>query len=115
MIHCSSKAEAEQLLEKLKERMQEYELELHPEKTKIVYCRNYQRKEEYENISFDFLSYSFQPGKMRDKFGRGNKTFMVYSPAMSNKALERINQPAYSSSTRSTPADIFLILQSYAF
>ncbi|MBX3257689.1 MAG: hypothetical protein KF862_26410 [Chitinophagaceae bacterium] len=86
MIHCSSKAEAEQLLEKLKARMQEYELELHSEKTKIVYCKSYQRKEEYEKISFDFLSYSFQPRKMRDKFGRGNKTFMVYSPAMSNKA-----------------------------
>lgn len=86
VIHCSSKEEAEQLLVKLKVRMQECELELHPEKTKIVYCKNYQRSEAYENISFDFLSYSFQPRRMRDKFGRGNKTYMVYSPAMSNKA-----------------------------
>lgn len=86
VIHCSSKEEAEQLQVKLKARMQEYELELHPEKTKIVYCKNDQRKEEYENNSFDFLSYSFHPRKMRDKYGRGNKTFMVFSPAMSNKA-----------------------------
>ncbi|KAK6020853.1 hypothetical protein OSTOST_13486, partial [Ostertagia ostertagi] len=42
VLHCSSKEEAEQLLEKLKARMGEYELELHPEKTKIVYCKNYE-------------------------------------------------------------------------
>ena len=43
VIHCKSKEEAEDLLEKLKVRMQEYALELHPEKTKIVYCKNYRR------------------------------------------------------------------------
>ena len=43
VIHCKSKEEAEDLLEKLKERMQEYALKLHPQKTKIVYCKNYRR------------------------------------------------------------------------
>ena len=43
VIHCNSREEAEQLLEKLKTRMYEFELTLHPEKTKIVYCKNYQR------------------------------------------------------------------------
>ena len=43
VIHCQSKAGAERILTQLKERMQDYELELHPEKTKIVYCKNYRR------------------------------------------------------------------------
>ena len=55
VIHCSSKEEAEQLLEKLKIRMQQYGLELHPEKTKIVYCQNYLRKEKHDNNSFTFF------------------------------------------------------------
>ena len=66
VIHCKSKDEAEQLLEKLKERMRQYELELHPDKTKIVYCKNYFRTEKYDNNSFTFLSYSFQPRTMGD-------------------------------------------------
>ena len=59
VIHCKSKEEAEDLLEKLKVRMQEYALELHPEKTKIVYCKNYRRNKTHDNRSFTFLSYSF--------------------------------------------------------
>ena len=89
VIHCSSKEEAEQLLEKLKVRMQEYELELHPEKTKIVYCKNYQRNDKHDNESFTFLSYSFQPRTVKDKFGR-EKRLLVFSAAISNEAKTRI-------------------------
>jgi len=42
VVHCSNKEEAEQMLEGLRARMSEFELTLHPEKTKIVYCKNYQ-------------------------------------------------------------------------
>jgi retron-type reverse transcriptase len=49
VIHCSSKEEAEQMLEELKARMQEFELTLHPEKTKMVYCKNYQRIDKHDN------------------------------------------------------------------
>src|SRR5674476_892306 len=66
IIHCSSREQAEQLLENLKARMQQYELELHPEKTKIVYCKNYQRHDKHDNNSFTFLSYSFQPRTVKD-------------------------------------------------
>ncbi len=61
VVHCSSKEEAEQMLEKLKARMGAFDLTLHPEKTKIVYARNYQRTEKHDKESFTFLSYSFQP------------------------------------------------------
>ncbi|HZH64601.1 MAG TPA: group II intron reverse transcriptase/maturase, partial [Flavisolibacter sp.] len=69
VIHCRSKEEAERLLEELKARMEQYKLELHPDKTKIVYCKNYMRNEKHENNSFTFLSYSFQPRTIKDKFG----------------------------------------------
>lgn len=89
VIHCSSKEEAEQLLVRLKERMLQYELELHPEKTKIVYCKNYQRNDKYDNNSFTFLSYSFQPRTIRGKFGRKNR-LVVFNAAISQQAMTSI-------------------------
>lgn len=91
VIHCSSKDEAEQLLEKLKARMQQYELELHPEKTKIVYCKNYLRNEMHDNNSFTFLSYSFEPRTVKDKFGR-NKRLVVFNAAISQQAKTSIRE-----------------------
>jgi len=91
VIHCRSKEEAEQLLEKLKIRMQQYELELHPDKTKIVYCKNYQRNEKHDNNSFTFLSYSFQPRTVKDKFGRNNR-LVVFNAAISQKAKTSIRE-----------------------
>ncbi len=89
VIHCNSKEEAGQLLEKLQIRMQEYELELHPEKTKIVYCKNYQRNEKHDNESFTFLSYSFQPRTIKSKFG-GGKRILVFGAAICNAAKTSI-------------------------
>jgi group II intron reverse transcriptase/maturase len=89
VIHCSSKEEAERMLEELKTRMQEFELTLHPEKTKIVYCKNYQRNEKHDSESFTFLSYSFQPRTIPDKFGRA-KPLLVFGCAICNAAKARI-------------------------
>src|ERR1700712_2001661 len=89
VIHCSSKQEAERMLEELKARMQEFELTLHPEKTKIVYCKNYYRNEKHDNESFTFLSYSFQPRTIPDKFG-GAKRLLVFRAAICNAAKTRI-------------------------
>lgn len=81
VIHCSSKAEAQQLLEKLSARMSVFELMLHPEKTKLVYCRNYLRKESHEQESFTFLSYSFQPRTVKSRLGN-NKRLLVFGAAI---------------------------------
>jgi RNA-directed DNA polymerase len=89
VIHCSSKEEAGQLLEKLKARMQEYELQLHPDKTKMVYCKNYQRNDNHDNNSFTFLSYSFQPRTIKDKFGRKTR-LLVFNAAISSQAKTSI-------------------------
>jgi group II intron reverse transcriptase/maturase len=89
VIHCSSKEEAEQMLEELKVRMEEFELTLHPEKTKIVYCKNYQRPDRHENESFTFLSYSFQPRTVKSKFGNA-KRLLVFGAAICNNAKTSI-------------------------
>jgi group II intron reverse transcriptase/maturase len=89
VIHCSSKQEAETLLNNLRVRMQTIGLELHPEKTKIVYCKNHQRKEEHEHNSFTFLSYSFQPRTIMSKFG-SNSRLLVFNGSISQKAKVHI-------------------------
>ncbi len=91
VIHCHNKEEAEQLLGKLKARMQEYELELHPEKTKIVYCRNYQRNDKHDNNSFTFLSYSFQPRTIKSQRETGTR-FVVFMAGISNQAKAHIRK-----------------------
>jgi len=88
VIHCSSKVEAEGILEKLRARMEEFELTLHPEKTKIVYCKDDRRRERHEEEGFTFLSYSFQPRTIRRK---GNtKQVLVFSAAISQMAKAHI-------------------------
>jgi RNA-directed DNA polymerase len=90
IVHCDSKEEGEELLSSIRKRLADFELELHPEKTKLVYCKNYQRKEQHEHNSFTFLSYSFQPRGMRNR-ERTNK-FTVFSAAICCKAKTFIRQ-----------------------
>jgi len=87
VIHCNTKDEAERLLEKLKARMQEYALELHPEKTRIVYCKDYRRNDNYDNRSFTFLGFSFQPTTCKSKQGG---RFLCFLPAISLNAQKHI-------------------------
>jgi len=91
IVHCNSKAESEHLLASIRERLQGFELELHQQKTKLVYCKNYRRKEQHEHNSFTFLSYSFQPRSKPNTFGRHDK-FMVFSAAICCKAKAFIKQ-----------------------
>lgn len=91
IVHCDSKGEAEQILHAITERLAKFELELHPEKTKLVYCKNYQRKERHEHNSFTFLSYSFQPRSKPNTFGRHNK-FTVFNAAICDRAKVFIRQ-----------------------
>ena len=88
VIHCKSKTEAEDLLSQISERMQEYSLTLHPEKTKIVYCKNYQRNGKHDNESFTFLSYSFQPRTVKGKYAL--KRIVVFNAAISQMAKVNI-------------------------
>ena len=81
IIHCRSKRQADFLLQKLHVRMGECGLELHPEKTKQVYCRDYRRQENHPNVKFDFLGFSFQP--RTSKSPKTGKVFLGYGCAIS--------------------------------
>jgi group II intron reverse transcriptase/maturase len=89
LCHCKSKAQAEQLKQSLKARMREVGLELHPEKTKIVYCQDDDRREDYPETSFDFLGYTFRPRRSKNRWG---KHFINFTPAISNRAAKAIRQ-----------------------
>jgi len=87
VCHCKTEWQAKQLLEKLKQRFTECRLELHPEKTKIVYCKDDDRRDDYPSYSFDFLGYTFRPRRSKNKHG---KYFINFTPAVSNKASKKM-------------------------
>lgn len=89
VIHCQTEAGAKKLLQSLNKRMNDCKLELHPIKTKIVYCKDADRKSEYENTTFDFLGYTFRPRLSKNRWG---KHFVNFSPAISNKSKKSIRQ-----------------------
>ena len=68
-------------------RLQECGLEMHPDKTKIVYCKDEDRKGEHPVTSFDFLGYTFRPRRSKNRYG---KFFINFSPAMSRQAGKAI-------------------------
>lgn len=89
LVHCSTLEQSEEVLEAIRNRLRECGLELHPEKTRIVYCKDEDRKGSYKNESFDFLGYTFRPRLSKNKWG---KTFVNFTPAISNKAAVRIRK-----------------------
>jgi len=87
VIQCESEAEAQEVREAVRRRLEECGLELHPEKTRIVYCKDDDRPGDYEHVRFDFLGYTFQPKRAKNRWG---KYFVSFLPAMSGKAAKRI-------------------------
>ena len=88
ILHCHSKTHAERTLKLVRERMKNCGLELHPDKTKLVYCRDYRRKGKHSKVKFDFLGYSFQPRTAKSKT-TGN-LFLGYDCAISISSRKRL-------------------------
>ncbi|HTG61052.1 MAG TPA: group II intron reverse transcriptase/maturase [Terriglobia bacterium] len=89
VIHCKSEVQARLVLRKLGVRLGECGLELHPEKTRIVYCQDVNRQAAYPTIHFTFLGYTFRPRKAVDKYGR---VYVNFSPGVSREALKKMRQ-----------------------
>jgi RNA-directed DNA polymerase len=87
VVHCVSEAQAKMVLAALTERMAEVGLELHPQKARIVYCKDSNRRGSYEHIEFTFLGYTFRPRGVRMKTGL---MFTGFNPAISKDALAKI-------------------------
>lgn len=83
VAHCKTEAEAQALKRALVKRLAQCKLELHPEKTKVVYCQDGNRKGDYSHTRFDFLGYTFQARKVKSR--EGNR-FIGFSPAVSKSA-----------------------------
>jgi RNA-directed DNA polymerase len=93
VVHCRSKKEAEKVLEGIKGRLEECRLSLHSEKTKIVYCKDANRRSTHENERFDFLGYTFLPRLAVNKQGEG---FVSFIPGISNEAAKSIRKEVRS-------------------
>lgn len=89
LAHCKTEAEAVTLKEAIRQRLQDCKLELHPEKTRIVYCKDEDRRGTYVNEKFDFLGYTFRPRRSKNRYG---KYFINFSPAVSDKAAKSMRQ-----------------------
>jgi hypothetical protein len=84
-VHCHNEQEAQVLKTALQARLAECRLEMHPTKTKIVYCKDRRRKGTYPNVKFDFLGYCFRP-RLVQRF-RDNALFCGFNPAVSPSAM----------------------------
>ena len=89
LAHCYTQKQAEETLEAIIARFKECGLEVHPEKTKIVYCKDADRRKSYINESFDFLGYTFRPRLSKNKLG---ENFVNFTPAMSKMAGKKIRE-----------------------
>jgi RNA-directed DNA polymerase len=89
VLHCKSKRQAEYVLDRIRERFQACKLELHPAKTRIVYCKDINRTGDHPDIQFTFLGYTFRPRKVVDKYGR---VYANFTPAVSRDALKVMRQ-----------------------
>ena len=87
LLHCKTEKQARFIRDKIEQRLKRCKLELHPDKTRIVYCKDERRNKEYPNARFDFLGYTFRPRLNRTRNG---ELFVSFSPAISDKAKKSI-------------------------
>jgi group II intron reverse transcriptase/maturase len=88
VAHCRSESEATVLLAAIAGRLQGCMLEMHPEKSGVVYCKDSNRRKEYPRIQFTFLGYTFRP---RRAHVRNGKDWTAFLPAVSAAAILRMN------------------------
>ena len=89
VVHCRTESEAKAIREALARRFRECKLELHPEKTRIVYCKDDKRRGDHIHTRFDFLGFTFRA--RRSMNWRGN-VFINFTPGVSNKAATIMKQ-----------------------
>ena len=89
VVHCVTERQARQVREALTVRLAELGLELHPGKTRIVYCKDSRRRGEHDTVTFTFLGYAFRPRKAK---GKNEQIFTSFAPAISPEALKAKSQ-----------------------
>ena len=89
VAHCRTETQAQQVLSHIKRRLAQCRLEVHPEKTHIVYCKDDDRPGQYPTEQFTFLGYTFRARRSKNRWG---KYFINFAPAVSNAAATRMRQ-----------------------
>lgn len=111
IIHCKTESEAKDILERLDQRLKECKLELHPQKTKIVYCKDSDRNKDYPNTEFDFLGYTFHRIFIKDRLGRMNFNFLAGVSKKATKSLrDKIKELKLSTLTGRRVEDIAVMI-----
>jgi RNA-directed DNA polymerase len=88
VVHCDSEHQAREVLAAIADRMEQVGLRLHPDKTKVVYCKDGNRRGSHEHTSFTFLGFTFRARKARTRAG---KNFTNFLPAISKDALNKVS------------------------
>ncbi len=89
VAHCKTEKQAQAVLRSIEQRLVQCKLELHPQKTKIVYCKDDVRRGRYANEKFDFLGFTFRPRRAKSRWG---KFFVTFTPAVSNEAATKMRR-----------------------
>jgi len=89
LLHCRSRYQAQYVMRCISERFRQCGLEIHPDKSSIVYCKDVNRTEDYSRISFDFLGYTFRPRRCVNPQGQVHANFL---PAISRDSMKEINR-----------------------
>ena len=89
IVHCKSEAQARMIRRAIEKRFTECGLQVHPHKTKIVYCQDEDRRGNYPNEQFDFLGFTFRARRSKNRFG---KHFINFSPAVSKDAVTKMRR-----------------------
>lgn len=89
VAHCRMEEQAQRVLASIERRLAQCRLELHPQKTKIVYCKDGDRRGNYVNEKFNFLGYTFRARRSKNRWG---KHFINFSPAMSRESATKARQ-----------------------
>jgi len=90
LVHCKSVKEAQAIRAALEARFAECGLEMHPTKTKIVYCKDANRTGTYDQMKFTFLGYEFRPREVKNS--KTGKLFMSFTAAVSQTALNAMRE-----------------------
>ena len=111
VVHCRSQRQAEWVKQQIAERFATCGLELHPDKTRIVYCKDSNRRGDYPTVQFTFLGFTFMPRKARNQAG---KFFTSFLPGASRAAQKRMCQQIRSwHLPRQTPGTLEEFSQKY--
>lgn len=87
VIHCQTENQACYVLDRIKSRLSECNLSVHPDKTSIVYCKDYRRNAEGKKVKFDFLGFSFRPESKKSQRGG---LFLGFDCCISSKSSSKI-------------------------